>query len=520
MPSPDRERHDGYLANYRRTGERKIIGIGRVTSARRRDGHTFPIELSIGEAWVGDQRIFTGFIHDITQRQQAEAQLKDLQAELAHFGRVSEMATLASSLAHELNEPLTAVTSYCQSIRHLARAEADPSTRELIAEAADEAANEALRAGEIVRHLRDFFARGDTERQVEVLPRLITEANALALVGSRELGIEVQVALDPEAELVLADRVQIQQVLINLIRNAMDAMVDAEERLLTITTAEGPGNLVTIAVQDTGSGISDAIASQLFQPFVTSKPTGMGIGLSICRTIIEAHGGRSGSRAPRKVGLFLDSLYRAWGRPMNDQAKLVHLVDDDPSVRRSVAFMLKTFGHLVEAYEFGDDLLRAASHMRTGCILLDIRMPGLDGLETQEELRKRGVALPIIIMTGHGDVSLAVSAMKAGAIDFIEKPVDSDVLMSALAVAFGRLSNKAATGERKRDAEVRLRSLTPRENDVLKGLAQGLPNKTIAYDLGISPRTVEIHRGNLMTKLGVRSLSEALRIAFAAEGEG
>jgi two-component system response regulator FixJ len=205
---------------------------------------------------------------------------------------------------------------------------------------------------------------------------------------------------------------------------------------------------------------------------------------------------------------------------MNDQAKLVHLVDDDPSVRRSVAFMLKTFGHLVEAYESGDDLLRAASHMRTGCILLDIRMPGLDGLETQEELRKRGVALPIIIMTGHGDVSLAVSAMKAGAIDFIEKPVDSDVLMSALAVAFGRLSNKAATGERKRDAEVRLRSLTPRENDVLKGLAQGLPNKTIAYDLGISPRTVEIHRGNLMTKLGVRSLSEALRIAFAAEGEG
>ena len=292
MPSPDRERHDGYLANYRRTGERKIIGIGRVTSARRRDGHTFPIELSIGEAWVGDQRIFTGFIHDITQRQQAEAQLKDLQAELAHFGRVSEMATLASSLAHELNQPLTAVTSYCQSIRHLARAEADPSTRELIAEAADEAANEALRAGEIVRHLRDFFARGDTERQVEELPRLITEANALALVGSRELGIEVQVALDPEAELVLADRVQIQQVLINLIRNAMDAMVDAEERLLTITTAEGPGNLVTIAVQDTGSGISDAIASQLFQPFVTSKPTGMGIGLSICRTIIEAHGGR------------------------------------------------------------------------------------------------------------------------------------------------------------------------------------------------------------------------------------
>jgi len=314
MPSPDRERHDGYLANYRRTGEKKIIGIGRITNARRRDGNTFPIELSIGEASVDDQRIFTGFIHDITQRQRAEAQLKDLQAELAHVGRISEMATLASSLAHELNQPLTAVTSYCQSIRRLAQGEADAGTRELIAEAADEAANEALRSGEIVRRLRDFFARGHTERHVEELPRLITEANALALVGSRELGVEVQVALDPEAELVLADRVQVQQVLINLIRNALDAMLESEERLLGISTAAGPGELVTIAVQDTGTGISDTVADQLFQPFVTSKQSGMGIGLSICRTIIEAHGGRIWfERAPEGGTIFRFTLPRVDG---------------------------------------------------------------------------------------------------------------------------------------------------------------------------------------------------------------
>ena len=314
MPSPDRERHDGYLANYRRTGEKKIIGIGRITNARRRDGNTFPIELSIGEASVDDQRIFTGFIHDITQRQRAEAQLKDLQAELAHVGRISEMATLASSLAHELNQPLTAVTSYCQSIRRLAQGEADAGTRELIAEAADEAANEALRSGEIVRRLRDFFARGHTERHVEELPRLITEANALALVGSRELGVEVQVALDPEAELVLADRVQVQQVLINLIRNALDAMLESEERLLGISTAAGPGELVTIAVQDTGTGISDTVSDQLFQPFVTSKQSGMGIGLSICRTIIEAHGGRIWfERAPEGGTIFRFTLPRVDG---------------------------------------------------------------------------------------------------------------------------------------------------------------------------------------------------------------
>lgn len=202
-----------------------------------------------------------------------------------------------------------------------------------------------------------------------------------------------------------------------------------------------------------------------------------------------------------------------------DELKLVYVVDDDPSVRRSVSFMLKTTGHVVETYESGDALLKAAGHLNDGCVLLDIRMPGMDGLEVQDMLRKRGVSLPIVIMTGHGDISLAVRAMKAGAVDFIEKPFDSDVLLSALEEAFRRLSSKAATGERKKDAEVRLESLTPREREVLDGLAQGLPNKTIAYDLGISPRTVEIHRANLMTKLSVRSLSEALRIAFAAQPE-
>ena len=199
--------------------------------------------------------------------------------------------------------------------------------------------------------------------------------------------------------------------------------------------------------------------------------------------------------------------------------KTVHLVDDDPSVRRSVSFMLKTSGYRVECYGSGDELLKAAKSLSDGCILLDIRMAGSDGLETQDALRTLGVSLPIIIMTGHGDISLAVRAMKGGAVDFIEKPFETDVLLSALSEGFNRLSSKAATGERKKDAEVRLKALTPRELDVLDGLAKGLPNKTIAYDHGISPRTVEIHRANLMTKLGVRSLSEALRIAFAAQKE-
>lgn len=292
MPSPDRERHDGYLRNYRETGVRKIIGIGRVTTARRRDGNTFPIELSVGEAWIEGRRIFTGFVHDVTERQQAELRLQDLQSELAHVGRVSEMGTLASSLAHELNQPLTAIAAYCEGARSMLDNNLDEASIQDIRTALEDAAAESVRAGEIVRRMREFLSHGESEKRVENLPRLITESNALALVGSREYGIEVQVSLDPDADEVFVDRVQIQQVLVNVIRNAIEAMIDSPMRSLTIASRTGPDGFVTVCVEDTGTGISESVAPQLFQPFVTSKETGMGIGLSICRTIVEAHGGR------------------------------------------------------------------------------------------------------------------------------------------------------------------------------------------------------------------------------------
>jgi two-component system sensor kinase FixL len=292
MPNPDRDRHDQYLSNYRTTGRRKIIGIGRVTTALHADGNTFPIELAVGEAWSGDKRIFTGFIRDLTERQQTLLRLQDLQSELAHVGRVSEMGTLASSLAHELNQPLTAVASYCESARDLLGTEPDAETLAMVREALNEAAQQAIRAGQIVRRLRDFMSHGETERRVESLQRLINEANALALVGSREHGIDVQLSLDPAADLVFVDRIQVQQVLVNLIRNAIDAMIDSPVRCLSIRTRRGGDGDVQVTIEDTGSGISETVAPQLFQPFVTSKQNGMGIGLSICRTIVDAHGGR------------------------------------------------------------------------------------------------------------------------------------------------------------------------------------------------------------------------------------
>lgn len=292
MPSPDRERHDGYLAHYRQTGQRKIIGIGRVTTARHRDGNTFPIELSIGEAHSDEGRIFTGFIHDISQRQQAEVRLQDLQAELAHVGRISEMGSLAASLAHELNQPLTAIANYSEAARDMLKGEMDDEKAALIHEALDESAKEAIRAGQIVARLRQYISQGETERRPESLSRLINEANALALIGSREHGIDVQVILDSRDDVVFVDRVQIQQVLVNLIRNAIDAMMASYAKSLVVRTDAGPEKLITVTVEDSGSGIGEDVAARLFQPFVSTKETGMGIGLSICRNIIEAHGGR------------------------------------------------------------------------------------------------------------------------------------------------------------------------------------------------------------------------------------
>lgn len=194
----------------------------------------------------------------------------------------------------------------------------------------------------------------------------------------------------------------------------------------------------------------------------------------------------------------------------------VYLVDDDDAVRRSAGFMLRTSGHRVESYECGDAFLKEARTLEPGCVLLDIRMPGMDGLEVQRTLNERGLSFPVIIMTGHGDIPVAVQAMKAGAVDFLEKPFEKAMLMAALEQGWARIDSSSARDVRAEESARRLNILTPRERDVLRGLVRGLPNKSIAFDLGISPRTVEIHRANLMTKLDVKNLSDALRIAFAA----
>lgn len=291
MPSPYREEHDDYVKRYRGTGEQRIVGVGRVVAARRKDGSTFPIELAVGEIWSASQRFFTGFVRDLTERQETEARLQELQSELAHVSRLTAMGGMASAIAHELNQPLSAIANYLKGSRRMLDGSADERLA-ILRDAVDSAAEQALRAGQIIRRMRDFVSRREGERQVENIVTLIEEASALALVGTKDRGVRVTFDFDPRVDLILADKVQIQQVMVNLIRNAIEAMEDSNERNLTVRTKPADDMMIAVHVDDTGSGISEEMAAKLFQPFATTKRHGMGVGLSISRTIVEAHGGQ------------------------------------------------------------------------------------------------------------------------------------------------------------------------------------------------------------------------------------
>lgn len=291
MPEPYRSQHDGYLQRYLTTGERRIIGIDRIVVGQRKDGSTFPMKLAVGEMKSGGEVFFTGFIRDLTERAESEARLQEIQAELARLARLNELGEMASTLAHELNQPLSAIANYVQGCNRLLK-NMDDTLASRMREALEETARQSLRAGQIIRHLREFVVRGETERQPEDLHKLIEEAGALALVGSRQMGVRTVFDFKIGPRTVLVDRVQIQQVLINIMRNGIEAMKESERRELVVRVAPGARSETVVEVSDSGSGVPEEVAAQLFRPFVTTKPSGMGVGLSISKRIVEAHGGK------------------------------------------------------------------------------------------------------------------------------------------------------------------------------------------------------------------------------------
>ncbi|SDP20178.1 multi-sensor signal transduction histidine kinase [Filomicrobium insigne] len=290
MPEPYRSEHDSYLQRYLSTGEKRIIGTDRVVVGRRKDGSTFPMMLAVGEMKSGDNLFFTGFVRDLTEIAESKSRLREIQNELARLARLNELGEMASTLAHELNQPLSAIANYVQGCIRLLRNMKGPEASR-VQDALEETVRQSLRAGQIIRHLREFVTRGETEKQPEQIHKLVEEAGALALVGSREMGVRTVFEFDSGSKLVMADRVQIQQVLINLMRNAMEAMRESERRELLVRISSEDIGKIMIEVADTGPGVSPEIGARLFKPFTTSKPGGMGVGLSISKRIVEAHGG-------------------------------------------------------------------------------------------------------------------------------------------------------------------------------------------------------------------------------------
>lgn len=290
MGEPDHGRHDGYLARYIETGEKRIIGIGRIVTGLRKDGSQFPLHLSVGETNVDGRRLFTGFMHDLTEERRSESRTQQLQAELAHISRLSALGEMGSSLAHELNQPLAAIGNYITGSRRLL-ADMPGAGAARVSAALEKAAEQVLRAGHIIRRLRDFVSRRASERAVESVAKLVEEASALGLVGARERRVTLKYKLDPERDAVFVDRVQIEQVLVNLLRNGLDSMENVTRRDLTVSSRLASKGMLEIAVSDSGAGISPETMARLFEPFYTTKTAGLGVGLSICRGIVEAHGG-------------------------------------------------------------------------------------------------------------------------------------------------------------------------------------------------------------------------------------
>ena len=316
MPHPDRRNHDTYIENYLRSGEAKIIGIGRDVSGRRKDGSTVPIRLSMGELRDSDDApLFIGTLHDLTEVQRAREKIEELQSELLLVSRASAVGEMGSTLAHELTQPLSAAMGFVEASAALID-QGDGGERARIRALMDQAVAQTRRAGDVLRRLLEFASRGDTERSVLDINTVVREICELTMLGTASESIDLKMSLADDLPSVLIDHVQIQQVIHNLVRNSIDALDDSDGGTVFVTTV-ARGDMVEVSVGDDGPGFPAAIRETLFEPFVSTKLDGIGIGLSICRSIIDAHGGRivvddkpkGGARISFTVPVFEESKY-------------------------------------------------------------------------------------------------------------------------------------------------------------------------------------------------------------------
>ena len=384
---------------------------------------------------------------------------------------------LTGSIAHEINQPLGAILSNADAADLILEAGGD--RRDELRGILADIRRDDLRASEVIRRLRTLLAKHEVERKPFDLNDAVREIESVLGAEARRRHSTLDVRPAPAPVAVVGDRIEIQQVLINVVLNALDSMADRpEEQRTVVVSVENVSAGADVAVRDRGHGIAPEHLPRLFDPFFTTKRDGMGLGLSIARTVVEAHGGRvwaengpgEGAVLPRRAaraprGRHVISAIRMSETP------LVHVVDDDESLRNSLLRLLRAAGFESRGYGSTGDFLLSPLPDRPGCVLLDLRLPGPSGLELQAALHRQGVALPVVFLTGHGDVASSVQAMKAGAVDFLTKPVTRDTLFGALQRALTRDARERAARVEAGELRRRVDSLTPRERDVFDAVA-------------------------------------------------
>ena len=290
MPSPYREEHDRHIANYLRTGEARIIGIGREIEAQRKGGSVFPADIAVSEVRLSDRRLFTGIIRDLTERREMEERARLRLEDAAHTARLLELGEMCSGIVHEVNQPLTAITTFAEAcLRRIRTGGAEPG---LVEDTLGRVREQGVLAAEIVSRLRGLVHKGESRRETFDLGPVIEETLLLVNHERRRRGVRVSVFCEPELPPVRGDRVQIEQILLNLIRNAFHAVEDADPRQVWLRTGRAGADRVRMVVEDSGRGLAPELRERVFETFYSTKPSGLGVGLAISRSLAESHGGR------------------------------------------------------------------------------------------------------------------------------------------------------------------------------------------------------------------------------------